>query len=383
MKPETPLQRAAARARLLALAPELCPPTDPRPRRVRLAIGDPQAPLESFLSALARRDLLGDDGLLSEDVLLVSLGDHFDWGGRAQWRQAADDALALLAWLAAHPPDQVVILLGNHDLGRVGELLHLDQARFEAARDQAAAAYYAPERCAEAEREFLSNFPMFPTAESAARDFSGFRVEQRDLVTALLREGRFKVGFAAAPDLLLVHAGLTHGELESLGVPPSERHRADVLEEALDSALAQAVAGWTDAPLALPGLHQPGDAQNGEGGGAFYHRPADPGAGPPEEFSGPGRRRYDPRHLPRGLTQAIGHVRDSKCRGLMPAWSDGAAARDGVLRTLLTDGRAVRYHHGVHSREGSQAGLWFLDAGMQHQPPGEVPLLDLDARAAV
>ena len=342
---------------------------------------DPQAPLDTFLGALARRDLLGPDGMLRSEVLLVSAGDHFDWGSRSERHQAADDALALLAWLAAHPPDHVVILLGNHDLGRVGELSHLDQAQFEAAREMASAAYYAPQRDQEAEAAFLARYPMFPTAECAARDFSGFRVEQRDLVADLLRFGRFQVGFAAAPDLLLHHAGITHLELEQLGVPPSDRHRAEIVAEALNRALSAAVLRNEHTPLGIPGLHEPGDAATGEGGGSFYHRPADPETGPPEEFHGPRRRRYDPRHLPAGLTQCIGHIRDGKCRFLMPSWSDGAPAQDGLLRTLHTDGRAVSYRRGVHASAPGQAALWFLDAGMQHVSADRVPMLDLDVGA--
>ena len=53
---------------------------------------------------------------------LVSIGDHFDWGERADRPTARKSGLALLSWLSAHPADQVVVIAGNHDLGRVGEL---------------------------------------------------------------------------------------------------------------------------------------------------------------------------------------------------------------------------------------------------------------------
>ena len=383
MKATSPLSSALRLARSLAFTPALLPPPDGRPRPTRLAIGDPQAPLDRFLGALASRDLLDGRGLLRDHVLLVSAGDHFDWGDRSTRAQAADDALALLAWLAAHPPDQAVILLGNHDLARVGELRALSQPAYEAARALASAAYFTPDPTGDPERAFLAQYPMFPTAECAARDLSAFRVEQRIMVERLLRQGRFQAAFAAAPDLLLVHAGVTHHELETLGVPPSERHRAETVAEALNGALARAVEAQGAAPLAIPGLHQPGTAAEGEGGGAFFHRPADPALGALASFSGPTRRRYDPRHLPAGLTQAIGHVRDPKCRALMPAWSDEPPAQDGVLRTLRTDGRRVAYQRGVHAAEPGQAALWFLDAGMAHVSPDRVPLLDLGARAAL
>lgn len=377
------LHSAASLARSLAGTPCVCTDPDSRDRPRRLAVGDPQAPLETFLALLDGRGLIEPDGRLSPDVLLVSVGDHFDWGLPADQARASADGLALLAWLAAHPPDQVVILAGNHDLGRVGELADLDAATWEAARAEAVAVYYRPGPLdREAEAAFLARYPMFPTSEVAARDFSAFSVAQRALVERMLRVGRFKLAYDAAPDLLLVHAGVTHGELEGLGLPPSERGHAAAVARALNDALAGAVARWRGGPLAIPHLHQPGDAARGEAGGALFHRPADPAHSPPDEFSGPGRRRYDPRAIPRGLTQAIGHVRDKKCRELMPAWADDAAPRDGVLRHLHTDGRRVAYAHGLARAAEGEAALWFLDAGMQHVPPGQVPLLDLRARRA-
>jgi hypothetical protein len=378
-----PLDRALGVARELARTPEL-PPPDGRPRSRRLAVGDPQAPLRTFLTVLASRDLLGSHGLLRPEVLLVSMGDHFDWGPVAARAQAAADGLALLAWLAAHPPDQVVLLAGNHDLGRVGELLHLDQAGFEAAHAEALALYTPGRLDRAAERAFLARHPSFPSTEAAARDFSCFRVEQRELVVALLRSGRLHLGWAGGPHALFVHAGLTAAELDVLGIPPSSWSDAPVLAAALDAALQAAVSAWSDAPFEVPGLHRPGSAAGGEGGGMLYHRPADPARGAQGEFSGPARRRYDPRRLPRGLTQHIGHVRDAKCRVLLPDWTDGAEAREGLLRHLRTDGNAVAYAHGLPAEpRPGEARILFLDAGMAHTDPARYPLYDLDAERAV
>lgn len=67
----------------------------------------------------------------------------------------------------------------------------------------------------------------------------------------------------------------------------------------------------------------------------------------------------------------------------MPDWHDGAAAADGVVRSLVTDGREVFYQHGVRRGGSGHAALWLLDAGMQHLPDGAAPLLDLDRREAV
>ena len=92
-----------------------------------------------------------------------------------------------MAWLAAHPPDQVLLVVGNHDLARVGELVGLDQPRFTAARAEAAAIQAArASGNSHAEHAFLARYPCFATTEVAARDLSGFSVEQRAQVVALL-----------------------------------------------------------------------------------------------------------------------------------------------------------------------------------------------------
>ena len=110
-----------------------------RPRR--LAIGDPQAPLETAFRILDLHRALDDDGRLAPDVHLVSMGDHFDWGPPEARPTVARDGLAFLAWLAAHPPDQVTLVLGNHDLGRVGEMVAFDAARFRRAQEEADSLY--------------------------------------------------------------------------------------------------------------------------------------------------------------------------------------------------------------------------------------------------
>lgn len=369
-------------ARSLACEPWIPVQPDGVPRTRRLVVGDPQAPLERFLGLFARRGLLGADGMLLPDLLLVSVGDHFDWGGVADRPRAEADALALLRWLAAHPPDQVVLIAGNHDLGRVGELVDLDAPTWERARDEATALYYRADRSPEAEAEFLTRYPMFPTVEVAARDMSGFTLPQRPLVEALLRAGRLRFGYALSAELIAVHAGVAAGDLEVAGLPPSERRHAPTVAEALHEALRRAVAGWRRGPLSIPGLHEPGSAATGEAGGCLFHRPADPRQGDEADFQGPRRRRYDPRQLPIGLTQVVGHVRDHKCRWLMPAWRDDAPAMDGVLRHLLTDGARVAYAHGLARPGADQAGLVFVDAGMNHASPDVFPLLDPDAFAA-
>jgi hypothetical protein len=96
-------------------------------------------------------------------------------------------------------------------------------------------------------------------------------------------------------------------------------------------------------------------------------------------FERPWARRYDPRRLPRGLTQAIGHISDQKCRTLLGDWADTSEARAGVLRQLQTDGKDVRYAHGTSARTSSDvATMLFTDGRMLQCEVEEYELLDLD-----
>ena len=49
------------------------------------------------------------------------------------------DGSNVLRWLAEHPPDQVVILMGNHDAARVMELAFESDESFAGARALATA----------------------------------------------------------------------------------------------------------------------------------------------------------------------------------------------------------------------------------------------------
>jgi hypothetical protein len=348
------------------------------PRRT-LAIGDPQASLERFLSVLEVHDALDDQGRLRDDVHLISMGDHFDWGGPDDRENADHDARALLTWLVSHPAEQVTVLVGNHDTSRVGELSAIDDDTFFAAQTLADAAYLGED--ARAEQLFFETGLGFPTAELVARDFSTFTVAQRELVEKLLASGRMKLAHAH-DGVLYVHAGVTIEHLAELGL--DEDARADDIAHALNAALKQAVARRkkTGEPLSLPGLHVPGNARE-EGRGLLYHRPSlgsdaeerDKLAGPPP------RRRFDPRALPRGLVQVVGHIRDNKCRKLLHAWCDAADAKDGPVRTLIVEKDRGQYAHGVPDeiRLDDRATMIFLDNGMHYvSTPKDYELLDVD-----
>lgn len=355
-------------------------PADNVPRSWRVAIGDPQASFTRFLEVLEHHGLLARSGQLRPDVQLVSVGDHFDWGRREDREEAARGALQMLAWLASHPADQAVVLMGNHDLGRVGELADFTDESFTAAQAEADRAYVNGHADEARERDFLARWPQVPSAELVARDFSNFRAEQRDWVAHLLRVRRLRTAYAAGEELLVLHAGVTREDLGLVGLPEAEWTRASAVADALNRAVDAAVDAWTGGPLVVPGLHQPGNAQYGEGTGIFYQRPSIL-AEDVERTRATPRRRFDPRRLPLGLTQVVGHTRDKRSRELLGL--SGASAQDGLIRHLVTDGAQLTYAYGAPPRRPDRAVLVFTDGGMREAPVETYELFDLDARAVV
>lgn len=366
-------------------------PREPRSLRERtlpVAIGDPQTSFRKVLEVLDHHLLLGEDGCLRDEVLLVSIGDHFDFGPFPERFRAAEDSLEMLHWLAAHPEDQVVLLAGNHDLGRVGELAGFDDASFREASEQAARAYRQGDPDPELEAALLRDFPALPSAEVGARDLSCFLVEQRELVASLIASGRLRVAEPWGPACLLTHAGIPLDTLVFLGLDAARSRDSEEVARVLNQALLDAYQDWRPGtPLDIPGLHRAGSAAAGEGGGVFFHRPGlpDPSwSDPPPLERAPGeppplRRVFDPRRLPLGLTQVVGHVRDHRCRKLLGAWARPEPDRDGVLRHLESDGEDVVYGHGIpEGRDPGRAHMIFLDVGWNLCQPEEIEILDLD-----
>ncbi|CAM4223567.1 metallophosphoesterase [Corallococcus exiguus] len=373
------LRKALARADAAVAKGPHALAADGQRRTLHVAMGDPQADFDRVLSILSLHGLLDEEGGLRPDVCLVSVGDHFDWGPAADRERVARSALRLVAWLASHPADQAAMLLGNHDLGRVGELADFTDASFRAAQVEADRVYAGDDTDAAAERDFLQRWPGLPTAELAARDFSTWTEEQRAWVEYLLRARRFRVAHAAGGSLLVLHAGVTREDLGVVGLEPERWGDSRAVAEALNGVMDRAVAGWKGGPLVLPGLHHPGNAKDGEGVGIFYQRPS-LAAEDDERVRGTPRRRFDPRRLPLGLTQVVGHTRDKRVRELV---SPGPV-RDGVLRHLVTDGTRVDYAHGPPPVTGpSEAVMVFTDGAMREGRAEDFELLDLDARRAV
>ncbi len=363
--------------------------------RIRFAIGDPQASLEKLLAIIDLNGLLGREGFLVEDVSLLSAGDHFDFPGDPA--TVGREGLRILRWLAEHPPEQVIILAGNHDLCRVMEFAAETDGRFAAAR--AVAAEIArlksagPQKRAElhaARRRFHSDFPGIPTPEVVLRDFLSFSESQRSLVQRLLLGGRFALAHAArlgvgeGREALLTHAGVTGRELSLLGLP-QERDPLTLarrLNAELRSAIERVRPSWEQgaaAALDLAPLHVAGTTGR-EGGGLLYHRPSNPLRPAPGASDGwePGApRRFDPREMPRGVLQVCGHSGHKSCLRELAGWvaPSAAAFERGGLRTLRTRGNDVIYEAGITPVPDSEAAAYLIDAEMHWVEAKDYPLL--------
>lgn len=374
------------------------------PWRRTVAIGDPQARADKIFAVLAAHDLLADDGRLRDDVQLVSIGDHFDFGTRAEGTiaDAQVDGPAVLRWLCAHGPAQVIVLVGNHDLARVDELAGATDARFAAAAAWLAERAARPERDAPgagdaARADYVASFPELPAPGMVHRDLSAFTEAQQQLVRRELSAGRLALG--ATADLpsgrpaLLTHAAITGREVALLGCgladPPA------VLAAALDGWLGRAVAAvaprWAAgqparldlAPLHLGGAIGADDPAVPEGGGLLYHRPADPSRPAAQRSweAAPGRpRRYHPDELPAGLAQLAGHTGHPKCVLELARWCDPPMPESLSGRRTLSVGPdgAVRYRLGAHDVDAEAAVLYLIDPSLHRAPdPRAVELFEL------
>ncbi len=343
-----------------------------------IAMGDPQAPFAHVQRVLAHHDLLTTQRRprLKPGHSLLSIGDHFDWGAaNAQARaDAAADGEACLRWLASHDDDQVVILAGNHDLARVGELFGLSDEAF-AALQVLSDRHYLGGAGRDDEEAFFRACAFLPSTEIVSRDVSTYRHSQQRLVTRLLKTKRLRLAHAQ-DGLLFTHAGITRRALWRLGL--KERVGADVvagaLNAALDAAVVTCLTGRHRRPLAVPGLHRPADGIS-EGDGVLYHRPL---FVENDQWLEP--RRFDPRKLPRGLWQVVGHVRDKRLVSSLGPWSVPTTHKDGVLRHLIVIDEHVSYRHGPPPPRSDvppdAAVMIFIDGAMNLCAPDTYELLD-------
>ena len=326
-----------------------------------LVIGDPQATYAQFLAVIAANG--------ADEDRLISIGDHFDHD-LADPAGAGRESMRVLRWLIAHG---ATLMLGNHDAARVMELIGFSDAAWRDARERAARG----ERVA-----------MLPTVGLATRDYASYSEAQRSIVVDLLLAGRFELARAATlPDgrpVLLTHAGVTMRELTLLGIPDERdpvaiaaRFQA-VLAAAVDAVRADWVREvWT--PLSLLPWHVAG-ADGEEGGGMLYHRPADPArVDDAWAFAAARPRRFDPRALPRGLAQVVGHTGHAKARQELGDWATPAARAQahGGIRTLRYDGARVTYDLGVLPPLAGVADLIMIDGEMRHVDAAAYQLLEI------
>jgi len=340
-------------------------------------MGDPQAPFAKVLEVLDRHGALAG-GRVAPDVVLVSIGDHFDYDQHDPVAAGAE-GVALLRWLASHDRDQVKILLGNHDASRVMELARFDDdARFAEARTLARG---------NDETAFVARYPDVPTPGTVGRDFASYSTEQRALVIELLLGGRFRLALVAeladGRTALVTHAGVTTRELALLGVHAEPFAIAAALERSLAQAVDRVRPQWErgvhTAALSLEPLHLAGVAGE-EGGGLLYHRPSNPERPDASTFSPTRPRRFDPRTLPPGVTQIAGHNGHAKCMHELGDWvQPGARARaHGGIRTLRVVAGAVRYDLGVAppAREDA-ADLILIDGELRRVAASDFALLEV------
>lgn len=357
------------------------PVDSPAPRRWYV-VGDPQAPARRFMEVLAAHGALGPEGWLAADVGLVSVGDHFDFKEPegVTVEEVGREGETILAWLAAHPPEQVVVLLGNHDLSRVMELAGCSDEGFAAARALAVeirARVSRGEEAAELLSRFWTEHASIPTPGLAARDYSAFSEAQRALVQRLLVTRRARlasvVELAAGATALATHAGVTRRELSLLELDEERdpARIAEAIEDRLRAAVDAVRPRWEageNAPLDLSPLHEMGRAGR-EGGGLCYHRPAHPDR--ERDRPRPGsvaRRRYPPQDLPLGVTQIVGHIDHDKCLEELAGFdvSRAVGLAPGALRRLSV-GERVRYEPFAPDPAvggGSHASLILCDGGM-------------------
>ncbi len=352
-----------------------------------VAIGDLQASAQRVFELLAYHDLLDVEGRLRGDVQLLSIGDHFDYGTRQSGLtgQARRDGQDVLSYLAAHHPEQVVVLLGNHDAARVMEMAYVSDERFDEAVGPAgelvALRHTDPDAYRARLAGYVASFPELPGPGLVHRDYSAFSASQRELVQALLLAGRMRLGATArllgGELVLATHAGVTTREVQLLGVSANVAELEAALARRLAAAVAEVAPAWQRgelAALSLQPLHlscatgREGMPELPEGGGMLYHRPSDPdrpGADRQWEAA-PGRpRRFHPKALPAGVLQIAGHTGHPKCVEELARWSESSMREEPCgRRSLRVRGDDIRYQLGACRPDEGEAVLYLIDPSL-------------------
>lgn len=337
-----------------------------------VALGDPQAPHRQFLDVLDANRLRAGDRL-AHDVLLVSMGDHFDFDTRMHGLDVDEtgDGIKTLSWLASHDPEQVTILFGNHDACRVMEFSEA-----------------TPENLAACRRGDV--VPELPKPGLLTKDYRGISIAQRELVQRLLLAGRFRLAAVVTIGdrrALATHAALTTRELSILDLPPDPDVLAAELNRRLDAAVDAVRPAWERGEMAaldlgaiyVPGAKRRDDPETPEGGGMLYHRPHDPtGKDLAWEHRADRPRRYDPRSLPRGLAQVVGHTGHDRMMRDLVRWVEPGTPQHASIRTITVDGDRVSYGAGVRH---AHTMLVMTDPEMNKRPARECEVLELTSRS--
>lgn len=292
-------------------------PAPPRPPAQVVVLGDPQAPLRTLMAHLAAQDLLTADGWLRPDIGVLCVGDYCDYRSEDPVT-AGYDGVQFLAWLAAHDPSQVVLLLGNHDVERVaGAFAGVTLAQYREA--QAACRVITAARHPRADLDaWVAAHPHHPPVV-AAQDYVAYVPAQGDLIRRLLLTGRLRLAATATDDtgrtVLVTHAGVTTREQALLDHPADAVAWASALNGALTTAVERVRVAWMaqqPMPLDLAPLYT-GWAPTRPNGGLLIGRPdarAVVGADHALALDPPLAPRRSPpeAYLLPGLHQVVGHT---------------------------------------------------------------------------
>ena len=343
-----------------------------------VVLGDPQAPLAMLFAHLDHQHLLTDDGWLRPDIGLICVGDYFDFAAEDA-EDAGYQGVYFLAWLAAHDPAHVTILMGNHDAERVMSLSDCSLEHYREA--QSACRAMLQHQGPRVRRAFLDAWVAKHSQHPpmvAAHDYRSYVPAQSDLVRRLLLQGRMQLAATARDDsgntVLITHAGVTRREMEVLCSPVSAEDCSHCLNAFLSDSVERVRPSWEEhgtQSLDLSPLYF-GWGQARPNGGCLIHRPdARSGMLTHDQKLG-----LDAPLAPRSvmpveflipaLHQVVGHTVAVQrlVKWLAPRVTSAAIeASTGTLVSLfLQDGDPVL---GVRSERGqNQVSVTFVDVGL-------------------
>jgi hypothetical protein len=372
-------------------------------RRKWYAVGDPQTSALKFFEILHHHGLLAHTGWLRSDCGLIVCGDYFDFKPRPEdpsfdtlkkkreWM--GNQGLMILKWLTTHPLDHIVVLIGNHDVARVCELDAFDDERFDKAYDLGVELLSDVREGRlhqeEAQRVFYEAYPRLVSPRIALEYFPAFQARQKEFLRRLLQLRRVQItahgSIRGRKPVLITHAGITTQTLTHLQLKHSTapEHICLEMNRFFFNKAALSLQGWRlgrSSPLDLKPLVLPTTREQ-VGGGVLSHRPIDPNTcRDPKLLRGLTPARYDPRDLPHGLTQIIGHVGHEKCVEAMPRWLDNKNTHKklGNIRTLQIHKDKVHYNYCFVANQQIDTSIFMIDGLMQKCMSQDYEILPLE-----